>query len=68
MNDTVIATPVEKTKAFYEARRVRHGKTRKDHASGSWKQRFANRALREEWQKNRSATANSFPGLGKQKK
>jgi hypothetical protein len=42
--------------------RVRVGKTAKDHKSGSWKSRFANRSARAEWQKNRNATNATFPG------
>lgn len=35
------------------ARCVRHGKTKRDHASGAWNSRFANRANRVEIQQSR---------------
>jgi hypothetical protein len=40
--------------AIKYARCVRHGKTRRDHESGSWKSRFANRARRVEIQQSSS--------------
>lgn len=41
---------------------VRTGKTQRDHASGSWKQRFINRDARVAWQQDNRATNATFPG------
>ena len=52
----------EKEFASKYSKKVRVGKTKKDHASGSHAARFANRAAREEWQKDPRATNATFPG------
>ena len=65
--EVVVKNAPEKPLSFYEARRVRHGKTKKDHESGSWKQRFGNRDARVAWQHSTSATNATFPGIGKGK-
>jgi len=42
--------------------RVRHGKTEREHVSGVWRNRFANRAKRRAWQQDeRFPTAFNFP-------
>lgn len=50
----------------YSLKRIRKGKTARDHASGSWKQRFANQEARAHWQKTDFADAEAankaFPG------
>lgn len=46
-------------------RPVRHGKTRRDHESGSWKQRFANRQARADWQQDNRSSNDTFPGRSK---
>jgi hypothetical protein len=42
--------------------RFRGGKTKLEHANGTWRQRFANRDARISWQKDRNATNATFPG------
>lgn len=50
IEDTVeVAVAPKRTKAWFEERRVRHGKTRNDHASGAWKRRLDNLELRAAW-------------------
>ena len=44
-------------KSFFEERRVRQGKTRKDHASGAHKRNAENKSLRDAYVQNRSANA-----------
>lgn len=61
------AAPVDK----FSARRVRHGKTRRDHDSGAWRRCIQNKAERAAWSNDRSKTA--FPshtckGLGNSSK
>lgn len=43
------------------ADRKRVGKTRRDHESGSWKQRFDNQAARATWSNDPRRTATSHP-------
>lgn len=52
----------EKEFASKYDKKVRRGKTAKDHKSGAHASRFANRAAREEWQKNPRAANATFPG------
>ena len=40
----------------------RKGKTAKDHKSGAHASRFANRAARVQWQQDRNARPETFPG------
>lgn len=42
--------------------RFRGGKTKREHANGTWRARFANREARAEWQKDNRATNDTFPG------
>lgn len=40
--------------------RIRIGKTKKDHASGAWRSRFANRDRRDGWLKEHSRNTGTF--------
>ena len=40
---------------------VRTGKTKKDHESGAWGNRFGNRELRTSWMKSSNASNATFP-------
>lgn len=45
----------------YAARRIRHGKTAKDHRSGAYARRLANMADKNAWHNDNKATAGKFP-------
>ncbi len=49
----------------YAARRVRNGKTRKDHESGAWKQRLANQGERGAWANEVRAKNGAVPPVPK---
>lgn len=57
---TAISLPAN-FKNAWNAKRVRNGKTTKDHASGSHASRFANRAARVAWQQDKGGRS-AFPG------
>ena len=46
---------------MYARRRVRHGKTAKDRASGAHANRMRNRAARDEWCNDQKAKGSSHP-------
>jgi hypothetical protein len=50
---------------MYAQRRIRHGKTAKDHARGSKKNAQANRDARNEWCQSAKATAATHPSGSK---
>lgn len=71
-----IAAPVELLKAKYEQRRIRKGKTRRDHDSGAWRRRMTNNEERAAWRNenaSKSQGVTPFPthtarGLGNSSK
>lgn len=58
----IIRLGVKDSRATSKRVATRTGKTKRDHASGSWKQRFINREARVQWQQDNRATNDTFPG------
>ncbi len=52
-----VTAPVD----IFTARRVRHGKTKRDRESGATARRFTNRAERLAWQSSKNPTLADFP-------
>lgn len=53
------------TKDFYAERRIRYGKTAKDHARGAKKNSAENKQARDSWCQNPRATAAQHPSGSK---
>lgn len=71
--DVEVKRAPERAKSFYELRRIRTGKTKRDHASGAWKRRMDNGALRAAWRNQGPQGRDPFPthtarGLGNSSK
>lgn len=51
------------TNDIYAARRIRNGKTRRDHSDGSWRRRFENLEARADWIRSTRASNSNPPPM-----
>ena len=63
VEETVEVVAPERTKTFYELRRVRKGKTKRDHESGAWRKRLTNLEERANWIRSTRATQGTPPPM-----